>query len=465
MADILSELYNACDPNRPATAEQYVDLSTVRGNKAFSNAVIRVLERTYDANNSRQTYLRALFAGHIGSGKSSELKHLQEVLYSGTGSTSRFLPVVMDGVEFLDFYNADVEDILVAIIVELAEQVRLFTDIDLKQTYLQKRWDEIRAFLVTDVETPEGEVGAGPFKAKLRLMRQSTEDRRRIREALRPRLPTFLVEINTAFADIRNRLRSAKPKDGKGRYTDFLLVADSLEKIMSVGQGVAEGPSHRRLFLEDGSHLAKLEAHAIWTAPLALVRSAPGELQAVFGRAPYVLPMVKIEKRGRRHESFEEGLRCLKEVIERRINPRMLDDAITPEASNWMTIHCGGDVRWLMTYIQAACNSVDNAPIPLSAARRAVNETAAVFAPAIGDSYLQKLVALERSADQRVDNTDPDIGDMLRQTWIMEYVNGSDDGDATPWYAVHPVVRNLPQFNRALDAAKSARIPAGGANG
>ena len=110
MADILSELYNACDPNRPATAEQYVDLSAVRGDNAFSKTVALLLRRASGKENSGSAHVRSLFSGHIGSGKSSELRHLQDNLRGSATAGSRFLPVLMDGVEYLDDYDADIED-------------------------------------------------------------------------------------------------------------------------------------------------------------------------------------------------------------------------------------------------------------------------------------------------------------------------------------------------------------------
>ena len=76
-----------------------------------------------------------------------------------------------------------------------------------RHTYEKRLQDEIRQLLVADVEAPEGEVGVAGFKAKLRLKRQSSEDRDKIRRALRPKLPTFLEEINITFADVRARLR------------------------------------------------------------------------------------------------------------------------------------------------------------------------------------------------------------------------------------------------------------------
>lgn len=457
MTDVLQDLYIACDPNKPATAEQYVDLSAVRGQNAFARQVERELRLATRPTGAPSAFVRSLFSGHSGCGKSSELRHLCNQLSSPQPErAARFLPVLMDGAEFLDDYDTDIEDILVAILVELAEQVRLHTNIDLRQTYLAKRWDQISSLLLSDVTVDEGEVSIFNNKAKIRLAQQSSEDRNRIRKALRPQLPTFLEQLNSAFSDIRDRLGRAAAQDGGAPYRDFVLIADSLDRILRAG-GQAQGePSQRLLFLEGGQQLVKLEAHAIWTLPLALVRAAAGELATVFGCAPYVLPMVKTESRGRAHEPYRPGCDCLIELLARRIAPSSLEDAMTEEARDWMLAQSGGDVRGLMKYARTACLFVEQAPITIDAARIAVNRTAATFAPAIRPTYWPKLAALELSPVQEINNNDSDCRDMLRQTWILEYVNGRADGDVTPWYAVHPVVRALPQFERALAVAQAS---------
>ena len=73
MSDVLKDLYNACNPVVPATAEYYMDCSAVRGSNPLTRQFQGELSKTNDP-------LFFLFSGHIGSGKSSELEHLRHTL-------------------------------------------------------------------------------------------------------------------------------------------------------------------------------------------------------------------------------------------------------------------------------------------------------------------------------------------------------------------------------------------------
>jgi hypothetical protein len=69
----LKHIYNACDPFVPATEEDYYDCSEARGSGSLTLEFQRHLGLAED-------YLSFLFSGHLGSGKSSELRNLERVL-------------------------------------------------------------------------------------------------------------------------------------------------------------------------------------------------------------------------------------------------------------------------------------------------------------------------------------------------------------------------------------------------
>ena len=90
--DILTDLYNACDPLLPATPAFFLETAEVRGRYTFARQLQRALSR------SRHP-LRFLFSGHIGSGKSSELAHLRHLLAQPkpTPPHRRYFPVLSGG--------------------------------------------------------------------------------------------------------------------------------------------------------------------------------------------------------------------------------------------------------------------------------------------------------------------------------------------------------------------------------
>ena len=73
MDERIKQIYNACEPNLPATQQYYSDCRKARGGDALTEQIIKRLEMS-----SAGHHLRFLFAGHIGSGKSSELLHFSD---------------------------------------------------------------------------------------------------------------------------------------------------------------------------------------------------------------------------------------------------------------------------------------------------------------------------------------------------------------------------------------------------
>ena len=73
MSDHLKHIYNACDPFLAASAEYYYDCSEARGSGSLTLEFQRHLGLAED-------YLSFLFSGHLGCGKSSELRSLARTL-------------------------------------------------------------------------------------------------------------------------------------------------------------------------------------------------------------------------------------------------------------------------------------------------------------------------------------------------------------------------------------------------
>ena len=108
--------------------------------------------------------------------------------------------------------------------------------------------------------------------------------------------------------------------------------------------------------------------------------------------------MVKTEQRGADHKPFDAGLSRVEEAprsTEKRIAPHKVGSAIETEALDWMLQQCGGDVRGLMKYVQAATAFVEEPPISREASVRAVNQTAATFAASNSRLVLAKVGGVE----------------------------------------------------------------------
>lgn len=456
MSDVLTELYNACDPLRPASARQYVDATPVRGGNAFTRSFLNQLSH---ASASPGSYLRVLFSGHIGSGKSSELEHLQHTLADGqpTSSGKRFVPVLLDAEEYLDQYDVATTDILLAIVAELAATLKAEKGIELKDSYFQKRLNEVRQFFLSDVEMSEGELPLWGAKAKLRLLKAAPEAREQVRQALRLQVAGLLSEVNAVFDEARLRLNQQAAAEGRKQDVDIVLILDNLEKIERIEDDGTGDRAPRALFIERASQFTRLNIHLVLTVPLRLVRTHGPQLERIYGKSPSVLPMIKVESRGS-HEPFSRGLECLRTILRRRAGEVPLEQIFEEPAIEWLLRYSGGHVRDLMGFVQRACSEVDRPPITLRAAQRALNQTVALFSTSISPARWAKLAQLECSPNQQIDNSDPDYQMLLEELAIFEYINGGQEDNpfdpAAPWYVVNPIVRELSQFKRAVEAER-----------
>jgi hypothetical protein len=458
--EVLDNLFNACDPLLKATGEYYVDSSLARGGNAFTRDVLRKLDRTRPGS-----WLRILFSGHVGGGKSSELEHLRSCLERHESSVRRFFPVFLDVIDYLNVLDVTSADILLSIVAEVAATLKEKAGIELKDSYFLTRFKEVRSILFSDVELGKINVPIplSGAKADITLIKQaSAAVREQVREMLNPQMPTLLSEINIIFDEARLALKRLQPAAGASSFTDIVLILDNMERIQRVG-GREEGEeSWRHLFLGYAPQLTGLNAHVIYTVPLTLVRSHGPQLMDVYGVDPFVLPMIKVEERGT-HRPYPQGRACLKEILRKRAGVTSLDEVFTHQALDWMITYCGGYVRHLMQFVRQACTEVDGPPIDIKAARKSLNGVTALFATSITPDQWTKLARLERSTDQKIDNHDPDCRQMLEMLSAFEYINGGVESDhfssAEPWYAVNPIVRQLTQFKAAVEALDREKTP------
>jgi hypothetical protein len=445
MAETLKNIYNACDPYLPASPQYYFDCAEARGEAAFAKMVRGHLTLADD-------HLCFLLSGHIGCGKSSELKRLERALAEVAPAEDCYFPVLIDVSEYLDDYDVSVTDILLAIVTELADTLRRRLSIELKGNYFTRRLNEIKQFFLSEVEINEGELELGFAKAKIQRLKKDPTARQKVRDILEPKMATMLEEINLVFEEARLALKKPPPSGFlKQPCRDLVIILDNLERIRKIG-AVAEGlDSQRELFLERYAQLTGMRAHFIYTVPLRLVRSADGpQLEQRYGPL-FVLPMIKVIERGTR-DPFATGVASMKNILQKRLGGLKLEEVFAAEALEFLLNYSGGHVRNLMIFVQNACTYAATLPIPLGAAQKAIKQTVNTYSSSIPENHWEKLATLDLSADQRIPNGDGDYLKMLENLSILEYINGGDENvfaEAEPWYSVNPIVRELTKFNEA----------------
>ena len=145
-------------------------------------------------------------------------------------------------------------------------------------------------------------------------------------------------------------------------------------------------------------------------------------------------------------------------MIKKRLNPSgvTIDETFETEALAHLIKFSGGNIRYLIRFIQESSISVDELPIDLRAARLSVKETINSFARTVRESHWEMLARLENSDDQQIENGNDDYAVMLRNLSILEYINGNEVEDENDvWFAVNPCIRKTIKFQKALENLQS----------
>jgi hypothetical protein len=457
--EILRLLYQAFDPAKPATKEEYVDTFEARGSQSLADYFIRRLLRSKDVG--RISYL---FSGHIGSGKSSELLHLARCLRSGHTKLGgkRYLPIYLDIQDYVDLFDVDVSDVLLAIVSEIGHQFRTDPELNFEEltdvrfmARLKDLWDR----LPNTADLQSLAVSLGNAKAKIALLRQDPKRRREIREALNLEPSRFREEVNSVIQAARIVARA------KG-FEDIVLLVDTLDKIQRTSKESDPLKAHVELFVTNATSFTELSVHKVLTCNLSLARAHPMELGLRYGKEIFVMPLVKVETRT--HEPYAAGIQSFRHLVSGRlrgIRGLEIEGTFDEEALQYLTKYAGGHPRKFTMFLNEAIAEADALPIGLEEAKKAVRPTVAMLIPSIRTKWWAKLAALELDPGRQVDEEDPDVQLMLDETVICEYRNGDDEAsefeESAPWYAVNPILRETRSFQTALEeAAKANAEPA-----
>ncbi len=444
----LARLFQACDPMKPATAQQYIDCSDVRGGHAFTERFMGALRNAGTSGG----FMRYLITGHVGGGKSSELVHLKAELSRGGPNPGdrKYLVVLLDASDFIEDYDATPNDVLVAIIAELASTLKTEAGIELQDSYLKRKLNEFIGFMRRDVDVEEAEVPLWEAKATIKLLKKNKSAREEVRAALVGSETTFLEEINLLFEEARVQLR-------KKGYADIVLILDNLEKIRRLKDAEEGSQSHESLFISNASKFTGLACSFVLTVPLTLVRTNPGALRTAYGQVPFSLPMIKT--RTRTGAPYEAGIAKLRELLELR---GASEEVLTQDAEDLLIQYSGGHVRDLLGTVREAISLAGNGPVELRHARSALGQI--VNSLQVSTAGWDRLAKLELDPDRKIDPDDPICAYLLEQLFVLEYINGGEDDqflqhDET-WYAAAPLLQGMRSFasakQRIIDAHKSS---------
>ena len=317
MALDIKKFFQATNPSKTLVADNpedqkyYIDFSSVRGGKIIEDIKVNISYFSPDDPTC------ALFTGHIGCGKSTELLRLKSDL-EGEG----FHVVYFESSEDLEMADVDIGDVLLAIarrisqsldVIKLDEPKKfkdllqgaaklLQTEIELGAEASFPGVGKISADTTTGKFSVEAglpgigitasndqgialALGIGKITAKAK---SDSTLRERLNQYLGPQKSKLLEAINQEL--IEPAIAKLKQQGKHG----LVVIVDNLDRIDN-RQKSWDRPQQEYLFVDQSEYLTKLRCHLVYTMPLSLKFSNDyGNLTQRFPEDPKVLPMVPI---------------------------------------------------------------------------------------------------------------------------------------------------------------------------
>jgi hypothetical protein len=426
------KFFAACDPSRtlvisqPEDRQYYIDFASVRGRK-----VIEAVERTIVMSARMGQPTCQLFTGHIGCGKSTELRRLQADL-----ENKGFHVVYFESDEDLDLADVDITDIFLAIIRQVTESLEA-VNIRIKPGYFKGLFDELADFLQTPVDLSyENEfslpAGLGKITAQTK---ESPKLRNRLRQYLEPRTNNILEVLNKDVLGSATEQLKHQGKEG------LVVIVDNLDRVDNRPRfGNRTQPEY--LFVDRGEQLRQLNCHVVYTIPLVLLFS--NEYQALTNRfgggvAPKMLPMVPVRQRD--FSEHPQGLALLRQMVLARAfpaeNPVKRLDRIPEifdgqETLDRLCCISGGHIRNLLGILYR-CLQEEDPPISRECLEGSIREHRDSLTLAITDEewgFLREVIQQQRVSGEKGHET------LMRSLFVFEYYD-----EKGRWVDVNPALR------------------------
>jgi hypothetical protein len=421
----LKSIYRVFDP-APLLGEEsdlYVPLDEARG----SSGLVKSLNMPIRLSD-KATF--QLLAGHIGSGKSTELRRVQDKLQQGD---DRYFTVFCEILDDIDPSDADFPEVLMAIIKQVARDFRERLNIKLKPGYFKQRWEEVKGFFGAEVKlgSLDLETGLGKLSATIK---SSPTTRDQVRKALDPTTDSWIGAAN----DVLSEATAHVTKSG---YAGLAIIVDDLDKLSveersDGGKSVAE-----RLFLTRHAQLTAFQCHMICTIPIALAYSCKErEIANLYGvTAPPVVPMTKIfDHTGKKHTPGFEKFRA---IIARRAKEAGVQEKemFAGNTVRDQVIKCsGGQPRFLITLIRDALVEGD-LPITGDTVDKVAKKATHSYSRQLREEHWEIIEQVRKRHElTRTGQNDALCMDLLANRAILQYLNDKE------WYGLNPLLPQRP---------------------
>lgn len=431
---------NALDSRHPVVfgAKPLIDKGVdegmyVKGLHGGDKDLMQVLADRIEYDEGGGTYL---FSGNRGTGKTTELMRLAELLRQQGCEV-----FYVDMAEYLNLtVSVEITDFLISFMGGLSEQIESRFG---KNPARIGFFERIGNFLQAEVkiEDMELESGFGDVSAKLKMsLKENPTFKKKLQEGTRGHVGRLVQEARGFVEDAVTEVRSRTAPDRK-----IVLLLDSVERLRGVGDNkdvAAVFKSAETLFSGHADKLRFPPLYLVCTIPPYLSALAASLAALYSGGKIYMLPSVHVydccPRDGEAPAQSEAGLSAMVEIVSKRF----------PEWGNFFTreqllrlaANSGGDLR---DYFRLVGLCITEAPyqksLPLPDSVIASAESALRNDMPLARDDREWLKKIQISHERELDSLDklPDFARLAEGKYILNYRNGDD------WFDVHPLLRSI----------------------
>jgi nucleoside-triphosphatase THEP1 len=427
------KFYQATNPSKTLSVDSseqdrkyYIDFSSVRGDQVIEELKNQITFWSSDEPTCQ------LFTGHVGCGKSTELRRLKAEL-----EAEGFHVVYFESDESLEMEDVDISDILLAITSRVSKSLENI-GINLKPGYFQQRFAEIQEILKMSMQISEMKFSVGIAEITSRV-KDSPNSRDKLRQYLEPQTKSIIEAINQDI--LKPAIENLMSQGRKG----LVVIVDNLDRVANKSNPWGR-KQQEYIFVDRGDQLRSLNCHLVYTMPLALRFSNDfGRLYDRFEKIR-MLPMVPVKSRN--SNDNEEGIFLLRQMVLARAFPELneqkrLDKVCeifdTSETLDYLCRVSGGHIRQMLRLLNNSIGTEMGLPI----SRRSLEEVIRMER----NTRILAITDDEWNLLRKVKQTKKVIGDdeyetLIRSMFVYEYRD-----EDSPWFDINPVLADAKELN------------------
>lgn len=405
--------------------EFYVNTSEERSMKNASKTIVNCFKININP------YMKILFMGHKGCGKSTEIRNISEQL------KDRYCIVNFSIANEIELQGIEYVDVIFVIMEQLLEYISENSNLNMNHQLLDQMydyWNQEKFKENIHFESAEADVDAGAKLSFLKavslsckgILKAGSESKVTIRKEIEPKLSILIGMMNDLVSDINKQLQE---KYGK----ELLVIIEDMDKL-----DIEEA---RHIFVLHRRPLTSLKMKMIISFPIHMVYTPDFSMIRDDFDKCILYSMIKVNNSD--HTRYEAGIQIMKKIVEKR----MTLDLIEPEALDYMVLKSGGAIRDLFYMLsEAALDELDmdepQAKITLEIAKAVAIRLKSEYERNItSEEQYNTLVHIYK--DPHPTNTDDNLSKLLQTLSIIEY-NGER------WCGVHPVLVDFLKEKEAI---------------